>query len=230
MLENLPETVERLNLSVPPGPAHETPDLPVIRMLPRDLEHEIRTDRNSFGPLALTDGEDKLSTSIRAVSQNLRTLRIAGVIGSDIFWPTHPTSYPKLALPFWPRLTTINVYFAPKTPLGKLMFVGVREQWNIQGRTFLMADQDELNKFYLAATRAMQNMPALQSMWLSAILLPRLGRHEFRLHVNERKKTVRAFLTSTVRFTPEERVKDMLQQFAAARDYELDYRVIHVLG
>lgn len=108
------------------------------------------------------------------------------VLSTELFWPLHLPSAPE-QLPHWPHLTSIYISYLPLTPFGEWLFESGPDWHPDRNPSHFTATNRKLakldrrlsifriepnhrlmNDFYLAAGRAVAEMPCLRNMRLQA--------------------------------------------------------------
>lgn len=207
MMKNLPSTITDLNLKNTNIVANDNYTLAT-------LDDQDTGGLEEHGEDA--KGEDTLSSCIRTASQRLKTLHLNGSFSRDTIWPTRPSSC--LELPFWPRLTHLQVIYTPLTPERTSMSTSI-DNLSVSGYDY-ETDEDVLNEFYYDVMKAALRMPRLERIFLGANI--RSDMHTFSLVLSETEVMSRTTM-AMVPFQPDERVFDLLEQFATVRGLELSF-------
>lgn len=98
--------------------------LPSLRHAHLDFLHPLHVvegidQRITLPNLSFPAAYDPFSTSLRQLSQNLRTMHLRVVADPTLFWPIDGDN-----LPFWPNLEHIHVEFHMSNPVGSWYFKG----------------------------------------------------------------------------------------------------------
>ncbi|KAL5391763.1 hypothetical protein DPSP01_001051 [Paraphaeosphaeria sporulosa] len=106
--------------------ALDTLSVPSLRHVDLDflypLDHVRQIDQRRILPnLVKPAAFDPLSTSLRLISYQLRSMKICVVADETLFWPTEGYG----STPAWPNLERINVMFHMSTPSGSWYFEGL---------------------------------------------------------------------------------------------------------
>lgn len=106
------------------GKAYEAVVLPSLRHVQLDFLYPLQAVENFDQQKALPNLTkpaiyDPLSSSLRLLSYQLRTMSLHVVADESLFWP------PDGSIPSWPNLESINVMFHISTPLGSWYFCGL---------------------------------------------------------------------------------------------------------
>lgn len=208
-----------------------------IRVFELTYPYDPPTDQTFSPPDITTGGSDLFSISLREFSQQLTSLTITEVVFSSAFFLLPKSDLKAQNAPYWPFLTTLKIFFSPVTPSGEWLFEGdpaeevvgdfvdagrespeemdeddrpPREYW--KDITFRMTpDKRLMNDLFLAAGRAVTDMPCLRDMALRVICcwpqIPAVG-----LGLKIADSTPTLMLGSRQRFEPEETVLDVWKE------------------
>ncbi|UKZ78672.1 hypothetical protein TrVFT333_006418 [Trichoderma virens FT-333] len=168
----------------------------------------------------LWQGEDRLSESIRILSQRVKVLVIEDIaINDEIFYPRALSV--GLTEPRWNQLVYLRLHYLPIDPSGELLFlpdpneaesydseasVDSDASGNMPEITFwsLSIATPAIQKLHLAAARAVLQMPALREMELEASLGNDDHWHQFWYQKGE--SSAKAIWTSNSGWIPEDDV------------------------
>lgn len=120
---------------------------------------------------------DPFSASLRAFSQPLTSLALAGCIDSSLFWPS---SYETCSTPTWPSLKMLNIDFHMIAPSGDWYFVGPDEESDPEFRQH--GNTEILDPFLASFAKALQQMPILEHFLLGSNLGDDKGYWEISYH------------------------------------------------
>jgi hypothetical protein len=192
-------------------------------------------DHSFLPPNLLIGDSDLFSIHLRTFSQQLTSIDLRGgvVISSELFWPIDSDSIPRQR-PHWPYVTSFTLNYAPVTPSGQWLFerdtdeeplevespedlslymeedeIPPRENWKLNPFR-RKANERLINDFYLAAGRAVAEMPCLRAM----VLMAEQSTIDHSLDYEATTSTASLRFWSTPLFEPEESVLKVWKEAA----------------
>lgn len=119
---------------------------------------------------------DAFSSALRLFSQRVTKLRLDYVtVDSALFWPTPEENM--RGPPQWPHLTVLEIILDPLSPTGEKYYDGYRDGPSSPVKLF--PNDEAIEPLLLTFTRALENMPMLETCFLIATLEDRFIRPEY---------------------------------------------------
>lgn len=221
---------------------------PSVKTFYLDIEYYPPGDQDRSLPsmLMLDEIEDRFTSAFRRASQKFEDIELYGALATpQLFWPKQPQ--PEHALPFWPDLKIIRLFYHIITPEGEWLFEkdegpdprhteitypyllhpdNIPDEDRHPNQFRFTPKQDLLDEFYLAVAHAVARMPKLRQMFLASINFDEEWNHfenfhihNFELKINGRVGT--ATWTSCPLFTPSDAVIKAWEKMAYDRDIKL---------